>query len=152
MPPLQARYRYSFLSTASLSRNSLSINDSILFFTSGGGGTNLPASCLVTSETIALWSATLRAFITRTIAASTCGLRSSSTRALVSARSGSASEREAETVPILTLKRRDAKASLTVKGVAVVDVFPRGGFLQNVLALDAGQGLQGALEVARGGG
>ena len=62
-------------------------------------------------------------------------MRSSSTRARVSALSGSASEREAETVPILTLKRREEKESLTQKVSPSSTSLPGGDFLRTFLPL-----------------
>ena len=72
-------YLYNRLSLGSLSKNSLSIRDSMRFFMTAGVGEKRALSCRVTSEMMLLWSSTRRAFMMRTIAASTKGFLSSST-------------------------------------------------------------------------
>mmetsp|Transcript_38361 Transcript_38361/g.123100 ORF Transcript_38361/g.123100 Transcript_38361/m.123100 type:complete len:255 (-) Transcript_38361:1823-2587(-) len=109
-----ARYLYIRQLFLSRSRNSRSMSDSIRFLITFGWGMKRAVSCAVTSAMRALCSISLRDFMMRTIAASICGFRSSSTFWRVSCFSASVS-RCAETVPTLKRSCLEEKEALKEK-------------------------------------
>mmetsp|Transcript_9893 Transcript_9893/g.30991 ORF Transcript_9893/g.30991 Transcript_9893/m.30991 type:complete len:212 (+) Transcript_9893:117-752(+) len=112
--PGYARYRYLRRSSLSRSRNSRSMRLSTRFLMMVGFGTKRDCNCLVTSAMTVLWSITRRLLSNRTMAASICGLRSSSTLVRVSCFSASLSFC-ADTMPILILTSLEVNFSLKEK-------------------------------------